>query len=247
MEKFIAYFDYLGFKDFIENNDTDFQTQIMRNNFRDIEIALGKGETKPARGGVIADLGNSSINCMNFSDTVVFWTNDKSINSLNELLAVAYRFNWHCNGYTFPLRGAVVLGEIVHVDFRQESAKGGIYNINSLYGKGLVNAHLKADSQHWAGTVIDESVVNEIKANGISPAEYLTKFATLYKVPYKVKLENQHDEYVLNLVEGKLNEISFPNVSKHIVENFGYYNKSTDDPRVQEKINNTLEFLKIYL
>lgn len=44
MNCFIAYFDYLGYSKFIENNDLDYQKKIIRNNFRDIESALGKGK-----------------------------------------------------------------------------------------------------------------------------------------------------------------------------------------------------------
>lgn len=41
MKKFIAYFDYLGFKQFIDNNDLVYQRKIVGNNFPDIENALG--------------------------------------------------------------------------------------------------------------------------------------------------------------------------------------------------------------
>jgi hypothetical protein len=44
MNRFIAYFDYLGFKKFIENNTLDYQKRIVVNNFRDIENALAKGK-----------------------------------------------------------------------------------------------------------------------------------------------------------------------------------------------------------
>ena len=44
MNKFIAYFDFLGFKDFILNNDIEYQNQIMNNIFRDIESSLGNGK-----------------------------------------------------------------------------------------------------------------------------------------------------------------------------------------------------------
>ena len=94
MKKFIAYFDYLGFKQFIENNDLDYQKRIMENNFRDIENALGQGKLKQPTHGAIADLANSNINCINFSDTIVFWTNDDSESSLIEIIEVAYKFNW---------------------------------------------------------------------------------------------------------------------------------------------------------
>lgn len=101
MKKFIAYFDYLGFKQFIENNDLQYQKRIMGNNFRDIESAITQGKSVEAPHGVIADLSNHKVNCINFSDTVVFWTNDDSIQSLSEILEVAYKFNWQATTFFF--------------------------------------------------------------------------------------------------------------------------------------------------
>lgn len=247
MRKFIAYFDYLGFKDFIENNDADFQHRIMHNNFRDIEIALADGKTKSATRGVISDMDSSVVNCMNFSDTIVFWTKDDSDESLQEILRVAYRFNWHSNGYTFPVKGTIVHGEIFHADFRQENKGGGLYNVNSLYGKGLVEAYLKTENQHWAGAVIDQSVINVIGDRGQDATAVLEPFAVEYMVPYKKQSEGQQKEFALQLVKGKLTVEAFANVSKNIERNFGEYNKRTDHPKVQEKLQNTIAFLKTFL
>ena len=55
MRKFIAYFDYLGFKKFILNNDPENQGRIMNNIFRDIVNFLGKGKLKEGKQGVVAD------------------------------------------------------------------------------------------------------------------------------------------------------------------------------------------------
>ena len=247
MKKFIAYFDYLGFKDFIENNDTEFQHQIMNNNFRDIEMALADGKTKPASRGVISDIDQSQINCMNFSDTVVFWTNDDSDEALAEILKVAFRFNWQCNEFTFPVKGAVVHGDIFHADFRQKNQGGGIYNINSLYGRGLVEAYLIAENQHWAGTVIDETVISVIRDRGQDPLTTLEPFAKKYMVPYKKPKENPEEEFTLRLVKGDLPEEAFKNVSENIRRNFGEYNKRTDHPGVQQKLENTITYLKSFM
>lgn len=144
MKKFIAYFDYLGFKQFIENNDLVYQKRIMGNNFRDIESALGQGKLIDATHGVTSDLSQHRINCINFSDTIVFWTNDDSDESLNEIIQVAYRFNWRATTFTFPARGSLLYGEIEYVDFKNKNNLGGVYNINSVFGKGLVEAHQKS-------------------------------------------------------------------------------------------------------
>lgn len=246
MKKFIAYFDYLGFKDFILNNDLAYQNRIMNNIFRDIESALGNGKYKEASIGAIADLSDSKINCINFSDTVVFWTNDASTESLIELLRVAHKFNWQAIDYFFPARGAIVFGDIIHADFRQKNEAGGMYNLNSIYGKGLVNSHLKTENQDWAGSVIDQSVINVLLARDINPDDFLKEYAKKYKIPYKPGFELDEDEFALNIITGDLNDEAFKNYSANIEENFAKHNKSIENPGVKRKIENTIKFLESY-
>ncbi len=244
---FIAYFDYLGFKQFIENNDVFYQRRIMGNIFRDIESALGQGKYIIApSGGAIADISNSSINCINFSDTVVFWTNDQSIESLEEIIKVAHKFNHQNISHYFPARGSLVHGIIEHVEYKQESNRGGKYNINSVYGKGLVEAHVKANKQHWAGTVIDKSFINQMISMQIDPGSYLQPYAKLYNVPYKNE-ENNSEEFVMSLVNGNINEEAFTSLSNYIRINFAKHNKSIDSQDVQDKISNTINFLSSFL
>lgn len=245
MKKFIAYFDYLGFRQFIENNDLAYQTRIMKNNFRDIERALAQGKLKEAPQGYIADLTNSNINCINFSDTIVFWTNDDSENSLKEILDIAYTFNWQAIGYFFPVRGSLVFGEIINVDFKQQNSGGGVYNINSVYGKGLVKAYERAEAQNWAGTIVDESFLHEVSNRYPSAEEFLNPYAKKYNVPYRNGVVLP-EEYVLRIVKGSLNDEAFKNFSEKIENNFGQYNKSTEHPSVKEKIKNTLIYLESF-
>lgn len=244
--KFIAYFDYLGFKQFIENNDLDYQRRIMGNIYRDIERALGHGNYEIAPSGIaIADISHSSINCINFSDTVVFWTNDQSIESLEEIIKVAHSFNDRNINLYFPARGSLVYGIIEHDSYYKENRGGGKYNINSVYGKGLVEAHDKANKQHWANTVIDKSFIEKMIDMGLDPSTYLKPYAKLYKVPYKDG-GNQSEEYVMNLVNGIIDEEAITGLSDFIRVNFAKHNKSIDSPDVQEKINNTIKFLEGY-
>ncbi|MGD9993918.1 MAG: hypothetical protein AB7S69_11515 [Salinivirgaceae bacterium] len=245
MKRFIAYFDYLGFKKFIENNDLEYQKRIIGNNFRDIENALGHGKTKEASRGVIADLEMSIINCINFSDTIVFWTNDDSEDSLLEILKVAYRFNMHAVDFFFPARGALVYDEIIYIDVKKQNEAGGLYNINSVFGKGLVKAHEKAEKQHWAGTVIDNSFIEELANRNYEIDTFLSSYAKKFKVPYK----NGHelpDEYVLNIIEGKLTNEGLKNFENRIKENFSRHKKTIDNQYIQEKIDNTLKFLNSF-
>lgn len=243
MKKFIGYFDYLGFKDFIEKNELDFQIQIMNNNFRDIEDGLAQGKHRQGKnGGYVADLSKSTLNVINFSDTIVFWTNDDSFDSFLELLQAAHRFNHRSVTMTFPVRGMIVFDELESVAFSSTNTVGGTYNINSVFGKGLVKAHLQAEHQQWAGTVIAEDIIDKFKADGIDIEQALKPFAQRYRIPYKPPFKIPYEEYALKLVTS-INDEFFRNVSKGIVDNFSQYNKDATHASTQEKLANTITYL----
>ena len=95
MKKYIAYFDFLGYKEFILNNDSDYLSIRINHIVRDIKLVLSKGKFKEPDGFTISpDISQTRINCLNVSDTIIFWTFDDSIESLEELLIIANEFNW---------------------------------------------------------------------------------------------------------------------------------------------------------
>ncbi|MDX1939019.1 MAG: hypothetical protein SFU99_00625, partial [Saprospiraceae bacterium] len=120
-----------------------------------------------------------------------------------------------------------------------------LYNVNSMFGKGLVKAHLKANAQEWAGTVLEESFINEIKKRGYNPDEFLLPYAKKYKVPYK-KEESLSEEYVLRLVKGTLNEEALKNYANGVRKNFEAHEKTINDLRVKSKLDNTIKFLESF-
>jgi hypothetical protein len=70
MKVFIGYFDLLGYKQFVMNNTTQEVRRRLGHVLRDIESSLGRGDYRESREGLIADLKNSRIKCLNISDTV---------------------------------------------------------------------------------------------------------------------------------------------------------------------------------
>ncbi len=243
----LAYFDYLGFTDFIARNDAESQQRVMDTLFRDIESALSKGKLKETNRGYVADLSESKLNCVNFSDTVIFWSNDQSLEALTELLDVSLRFNWICIDFSFPIKGAIVLGEISYYRHDYENKFRGTYRVNSMIGKGLVSAYEKTKIQNWAGTVIDDSVIQYLRSIETDEEVFLSQFAKKYKVPYHDH-NSQEDEWVLKLVtsSGKLNDEAYNNMKKNIEKNFTSYNKRTDSEIVQTKLANTMRFLESF-
>jgi hypothetical protein len=246
--KFVAYFDYLGFADFIRNNDLAYQQRILGHIFRDIENALANGRITQGRQHMIADLSDLRVNCINFSDTVICWTNDDSIESLKEILKVVDIYNWQCIDFFFPIRGALAYGEIEKIKYDYDNTPNNVsYGVNSVFGKGLLKAYEKAESLDWAGTVIDESLISFLQENNINVDETLTPHAKKYRIPYKNLLDRGEDEWAFNLItNGPLNDEAYKNMKKNIVDNFAKHNKRVDSEGVQRKIRNTVAFLESY-
>ena len=65
-EAYLAYFDFMGFKEFVYNNEDEVLMRRMGHIYRDIESSLGRGKNqKPSNGVVMADLSESKLNCLN--------------------------------------------------------------------------------------------------------------------------------------------------------------------------------------
>jgi hypothetical protein len=239
MKRFIGYFDLMGYKQFIMNNDTPEARRRVEHVLRDIETSLGRGEYLDTPRGYVADLRHSTLRSLSISDTIIFWTQDDTSESLEEFLDVCFRLNWSLNTYNFPVRGLLTYDEMEMIQGSDSNDNGGTYSVNTMYGKGLVNAHLKCDDQNWAGTTVDISVSEWIKAHGL--IHQLERVAIKTMVPYKKKIEHQQEEYALRLVSAPLNEIAFANLQRDIHQVFEADNKGLND-RAIEMLNNTLLF-----
>jgi hypothetical protein len=246
MKSFIAYFDYLGYKEFILNNNSKHHKERVEDIQSNIENALAKGKiSRQENGSIINDIMDSSLTTLNISDTVLFWTKDDSKESFKELIEVCYEFNRQENCWNFPVRGAIIYDEIYILGGRKQTNNGGIYNANTLYGKGIVNSHIKAESQNWAGTVIDHSLIKKInKFNDDKLTNLLKRYAIKYNVPYKNK-GNKDSEYVLKLtlVDDKRSKEQIVNMD-NVKKVFERDNKSVCHPSVVEKITNTLDYVR---
>lgn len=240
-EVYLAYFDFMGFKNFILNNEDEVLIRRMEHIFRDIEICISRGNYHPPRGGMIfADTTKSKLNTLNISDTILFWTNDLSDEALCELIEVAFEFNRREVTFNFPLRGAIVKGYIKVVSGKNDNEEGGSYSVQCLYGKGLVYAHDIAENQEWAGTIIDETVFDPLNSCEVGK-ELLGKYVTDYNVP--LKYDQFRQSKVFKLRQGISNDEHLKNLLKSIDDVFALDNKGIDNESVQRKIKNTKDFL----
>jgi len=245
MDTYIAYFDILGFKEFIENNEKAYVEKNFRNIFRESQTAIS-GETfiEYAPIGLVPDLNKAEINCMHFSDSIIFWTNDFSTESFKKMVNVCYTFYWQCMKYSFPVRGCLVFGDIEFKPFQIKSKGKGIFQNSSLYGKALISAYLKAESQDWAGCYIDKSAIQTVEENAIN--ELINENKVVY-YPVPLKDGTQSFEYTVRIIGGSLNNMAFKNLAKGIERIFTLHmNGKPITESVIRKQNNTIKFLDYF-
>ena len=242
-EVYITYFDLLGFKKFIEKNDEKHIDTRMGHIFRDIESSLTLNNMKHSSidpNIVIPDLVQSKVNCVNISDTIIYWTKDSSIDSLYNLFLVSFLYNQCCNLDNFPVRGCLTKGSLGHVMGSFRSTNSSLYAVQCPYGKGLVKAHEKAESQEWAGTVIDQDVINDLKNSQYSKS--FETYCLQYNVPYKNE-NTVSQEYAFKLIKEINNEVHLSNLKHCVKSRFSADNKPVNNESVKRKIDNTCDFL----
>lgn len=245
MDTYIAYFDILGFKEFVENNVKEYVDRNFQHIFRESQTAIS-GETfiQYDIGKIVPDLNKAEINCMHFSDSIIFWTIDASPESFKKIVDVCYTFYWNCLKTSFPVRGCLVFGDIEFRPFQIKGTGGATYYNNSLYGKGLINAYLKAESQDWAGCFIDKSAIQTVKEDVIYELIYANK-VVYYPVP--LKDGTQSFEHTIRIIGSSLNNVAFRNLAKGIERIFTHHmNGKPITESVIRKQNNTIKFLEYF-
>lgn len=240
MKTFIAFFDFLGFKEYIIQNSEEELERKLGSFIHMITSSISETYTEPTPTTLQSDLSYSNINCLNISDTIIFWTKDDSIESCKELLEVSHRFNVNAIQQFLPVRGCIIY-DYFNFKFGQDgNEKGSFFGLNYMYGKGLVKAYTKTEQLNWAGTVIDISVVERIdKETHFGP--FVKEIAKEYQVPYKGFYRKEHS--LLFTKENEMNEEVYTRFSEIFRITFEKDSKSMT-PSVEEKLKNTLEFLK---
>lgn len=246
MKTFIAFFDVLGFKEFIYNNELDEAKRLFNHLLRDSQTAIsGEKYIQINSGMIVPDLKNQKVNCLHVSDSIIFWTNNNTEEDFKDLVEVCYSFYWRSLQATFPLRGCLTYGEI---DFNPSTIKNdnGIdfYNY-SLIGKGLVDAYLKSDNIEYAGCLLDELAIEKVSDSLINDLIYDQKIC-MYKVPYK---KGENYEHVFRPIKGDHNDVSFRNTAESIKRLFTYASKTemtSMTKNVKKKLNNTIDFISFF-
>lgn len=246
MATFLAYFDLLGYKKFIENNSPEHLNRRTDHFARNIEMALAldRPQIESRPGHLISDISQSRLNCLTFSDTVIFWADEVDLSIFEELMLVCFKFNSFNVLQDFPSRGCIVYGDIWFKPFATKNQRGGQYMLNMIYGSALVDAHLKAEAISWAGCVLDKSAIEAASKLG-EVKNLLEQLTTEFGVPYKTSQgQSVIAETVLRLFKGKALITEYYEDSMRRA--FTQDNKGEIQGRTQEIFDNTVEFLNMH-
>jgi hypothetical protein len=237
----MSFFDILGFKEFIMNNDEAYVKRFLEATTLSSQQAITDMKIRKDRPQ--PDFDNAEVSCLHVSDTIVFWTKDVSEKSFRELVKVTYNFNWLQNLYNLPVRGCMVFGNIEYNPFSFATLKNAKYGHHSLYGKALITGYTSAESQVWAGSHIHESVITQV---GSGIIEELKKEGVVmeYNIPFK---DGEKVGLAFRYGKTQYNPEAFQNTAKDFDRVFRYCNNDYDqDERVVKKLQNTIKFLEAH-
>ncbi len=239
MEVFLAYFDVLGFKEFIDNSKPEIRERLMNNLMRDSQLAMTQDKTVEHGGVLIPDLSQAKVHCLHVSDSIVFWTDGLSAENFSDIVLCSSLFLMRCIQMTFPVRGCIVAGEISFSPFTIKNENSHFYN-SSLYGKALIDGYLKAESQDWVGCYIDRSAISKVEEKHVDELIYSNRIV-YYPVPFKDGTSSY--EYALRTIPRTINNVYFKNLAKSIVEVFERHTNGKPLPdSVRQKLTNTIKF-----
>jgi hypothetical protein len=241
METYLAYFDILGFKEFILNADRSTRSTLMSHLMRDSQMALSKGKSlERTGGGLNPDLSDCNIHCLHISDSILFWTNDTSSEMFKELIECCAKFLMQCMQITFPLRGCIVLGEIEYQPFAFKNKNEVWFQNSSLYGVALTHAYLKAEAQDWVGCFIDRAAVAMAGDELITELIY-GKQLVYYPVPFNDGSFSY--EFALRTINRTINDVYLKNLAKGMEEMFQRHTGGKPlSESVRRKLTNTIKF-----
>lgn len=238
---FISFFDLLGFVSFLKNNDNTEMEYRIDHLYRDIEYALSKDQLNNEINGYIThNISHSQINCLTISDSIIFWSNDNSVNAFREIVEVTFLFNQRMTNWNFPVRGALVYGEFGIKKWDDVNSINKTYRANSIYGKGLIRAYELVNSLEWSGAILDDSVTSAVHIQS-EIETILSRVAVNYPVPTKHGVKNFYSFFI---EKPGFNSEVLKNKIDHI-ENFIFKGDNKEfDESIERKFSNTIEFLK---
>ncbi|RYZ51272.1 MAG: hypothetical protein EOP49_12110 [Sphingobacteriales bacterium] len=237
MKTFVAFLDILGFKDLVDKNSGDDLIEIYQSAFEFNYKAsfLAMEEVKRPDSG--------AVHSLIISDSILVWSDNDGFNSFVEILMTVKFLVQSSIMVGMPLRGCLHYGELVELESSKVS-KSSLRNVPIMLGKGITAAYTAEGLQNWSGCIVSNEAIDrylELFEDGAISLKDLVELEVLiqYKVP--MKKGQIRDLYAINWL---LNKSIKPPTAKMIRESFKAYGKDISSWEVEEKIKNTIDFVK---
>ena len=144
-ERSIAFFDIMGFKNFVYENEHSDVHSLMIKIDSIIKAVHGKIFTSNEHKELV------SVRTAFFSDSIIIVSNSSSIESLNFFLLVCSWVNAVCIRDGIPIKGAISHG-LFTADFQK----------SLFFGKPLIEAYQLQENLHIYGCVLSHSIEKKI-------------------------------------------------------------------------------------
>ena len=250
-DKYLAFLDILGFKDLIENNELSYLKEL----YERIELgvmysmAVSNIEHRLERKNdyKLPPIEKTHLNSLVISDSIVIWTDDASPRSFVEIISTVAAYLNHSMSEGLPLRGAISMGEIA-IKAGTHSETNKLNSYTTVLGKALTKAYLLENKVNCAGCIIDDLCISYYQGHYEMAQEpkpvsikMLEKLNLLKKYAIPLKAGDVTEHYTINWTQfmgnRRLNE-------SEVRDAFSKHNKTCNKWEVEEKIVNTLNFLK---
>ncbi|NOU35546.1 MAG: hypothetical protein HOO88_02035 [Kiritimatiellaceae bacterium] len=136
-ERFVAFFDIMGFKDLVYRNDHKEVQKIMA------RVCKTVASLEKFRGDVLKNIAPPIM----FSDSIIFVSHGNTPEDADDLLLTATYLLCEMLVARVPIKGALAYG-LFTADFEK----------SSFFGRPLVDACLLAEEMHFYGAILHHSV-----------------------------------------------------------------------------------------
>lgn len=223
--KFVGFFDILGFKNLVEKNSHEKLVKIYQEVLLDTVSEIKRLGLELHKNDVSALKSLESIKQFIISDSIILLQDDCTHRGLFFITLQAKVLLQMAMDEGIPLRGSISVGPVTILE-----SFG-----TTIIGQGLVNAYTLENIQNWSGAIIDDKCF-QIHQRDNAFLELLnikTPMFANYTVPTK-KLENK-DYNVINWVKDN-------QTLKEIEESFMRHGKELVQEKEKQIVTNTLKF-----
>ena len=234
LQSYVAFIDIMGFSKIIEgfDNPEDLGKQLLINFNASLAAAINEQTQEvDITSNEFPKINDETIYFYQFSDSIILYTVDCSINSLEKIIKTLIMFMASSSLRGFPLRGALV--------------KGDLYvNKSILVGKSIVKAAYLEKIQDWSGILIDLSCFENNDEVILKNRLLSNKLIVKADIPLKSLSDSKEPidsfQYVVNWPEFIGMYISGEDdLKKKLAQYTG-----KPEGRAEEQINKTIKFAK---